>query len=57
MERPSFHTIRLWRRTKPQMPRTLTRTRALRLGPRAAGLLLTTEEFDRLDSRKAGGTN
>ncbi len=28
------------------MPRTLTKTRPLRLGPRAAGALLTTEEFD-----------
>jgi len=47
MERPSFPTIKLWRRTIPQMPRTLSKTRPLRLGPRAAGALLTTEEFDR----------
>jgi Uma2 family endonuclease len=29
------------------MPRTLTKIRSLRLGPRAAGALLTAEEFDR----------
>ena len=47
MDAPSFPTIRLWRRTNLPMPRTLTKPRPLRLGPRAAGALLTTEEFDR----------
>src|SRR3954454_19029390 len=38
--------------TRTIMSQAITRSKRLRLGPRAAGMLLTPEEFDRADFKK-----
>jgi hypothetical protein len=38
--------------TRTTMSQAPTRTRRLRLGPRAAGMLLTPDEFDRADFKE-----
>ena len=43
---------RLTRRRETIMSQAVTRSKRLRLGPRAAGMLLTPEEFDRADFKE-----
>src|SRR4051812_646400 len=38
--------------TRTAMSQAITRSKRLRLGPRAAGMLLTPEEFDRADFKE-----